>query len=442
MIVRSRRHRSRPCSNHHRSARRIGAAVVLAFALAALDFSGSSLRPAAAQDIASQKEQLERRKGQLDSEIAALDQTVIDAQTVVTQRETELRKGGATIELLGDEFARTVEARKKPARMRLLIALDAYERGDREVTNLLSELLSSAEEGRITELETQRAIYQAVVADADKQLAVVDEKLRQLGRQVTDRQNAVRGVQEQLNAAVARRDQAEETKRQLASERADVQRKIDSIAASATTALLTGLETFEDRNRPAIVVKIDNVEPARPAVGINKADVVFYELVEGGLTRLAAVFHRRGSDPVGPVRSARSTDVHLFPMLNRPLFANSGGNAGVRTRCRLDPCRCRQLGSARRVLPRRRPRRRRTTSSPVRPNSGTRLRQTQAEHRPRCSLSARPRRAAGVGATYPWRNHPLPHPHRLRLERHRLDPLAKRHAATSTPTACRSPRPM
>ena len=51
---------------------------------------------------------------------------------------------------------------------------------------------------------------------------------------------------------------------------------------------------------------------------------------EGSLTRLAAVFQSRGSDPVGPVRSARSSDVRLFGLLNKPLFASSGGNAGVR----------------------------------------------------------------------------------------------------------------
>ena len=45
------------------------------------------------------------------------------------------------------------------------------------------------------------------------------------------------------------------------------------------------------------------------------ADLVVEELVEGGITRFAAVFHSRNSDPVGPIRSARSTDVGLGLLL-------------------------------------------------------------------------------------------------------------------------------
>src|SRR5690606_5504266 len=79
-----------------------------------------------------------------------------------------------------------------------------------------------------------------------------------------------------------------------------------------------------------LAVKIDNVEAARPPIGVNNADVVFEEQVEGGLTRLAAVFHSQDADPVGPVRSVRSTDIGLLTMLNAPLFSSPGGNPGVR----------------------------------------------------------------------------------------------------------------
>jgi DUF3048 family protein len=77
---------------------------------------------------------------------------------------------------------------------------------------------------------------------------------------------------------------------------------------------------------PALVVKIDNVRKAWPQAGINEADVVFEEGVEGGITRFAAVFHSRQADPVGPVRSARSTDVGIVSAFNRPLFSYSGAN--------------------------------------------------------------------------------------------------------------------
>ena len=49
-------------------------------------------------------------------------------------------------------------------------------------------------------------------------------------------------------------------------------------------------------------------------------------MVEGGYTRLAAVFHSTPADPVGPIRSARSTDIALLAPLYHPLFSYSGAN--------------------------------------------------------------------------------------------------------------------
>jgi hypothetical protein len=77
---------------------------------------------------------------------------------------------------------------------------------------------------------------------------------------------------------------------------------------------------------PAVVVKIDNVDAARPQTGVNQADVVYEELVEGGLTRLAAVFQSQYPATVGPVRSGRLTDSAIADDLNHPVFAYSGTN--------------------------------------------------------------------------------------------------------------------
>lgn len=77
--------------------------------------------------------------------------------------------------------------------------------------------------------------------------------------------------------------------------------------------------------RPALIVKIDNAPRARPQAGINKADVVVEEMVEGGITRLASVFQSTDSQ-VEPVRSARSTDIAFASALHKPLFAYSGAN--------------------------------------------------------------------------------------------------------------------
>lgn len=78
------------------------------------------------------------------------------------------------------------------------------------------------------------------------------------------------------------------------------------------------------------MVKIDNADPpARPQLGLNEADVVYEERVEGSVTRFAAVFQSTQSDPIGPVRSARMTDIPIISALSRPLFGWSGANPGV-----------------------------------------------------------------------------------------------------------------
>jgi hypothetical protein len=114
-----------------------------------------------------------------------------------------------------------------------------------------------------------------------------------------------------------------------------------STSTSTTTTLpavirmpLTGEPVSTEADitaRPALVVKIDNHPRARPQAGLNQADIVFEEIVEGTLTRFAAVYHSGDADPVGPIRSGRSQDVDMLGPLNGPVFAWSGGNAGVRS---------------------------------------------------------------------------------------------------------------
>ncbi|MGH9267966.1 MAG: DUF3048 domain-containing protein, partial [Acidimicrobiales bacterium] len=89
--------------------------------------------------------------------------------------------------------------------------------------------------------------------------------------------------------------------------------------------------------RPVLVVKIDNAPLARPQAGLNQADVVVEEMVEGGVTRLAVMFHSQDAGDVGPVRSARSTDVAVVSALNNPLFAYSGANGDFTSLVRAAP---------------------------------------------------------------------------------------------------------
>jgi hypothetical protein len=73
-----------------------------------------------------------------------------------------------------------------------------------------------------------------------------------------------------------------------------------------------------------LAVKIDNAAAARPQTGLSAADVVYVEPVEGGLTRLVAVYTTKRPLLVGPVRSARQTDVELLAQFGRPVLAYSG----------------------------------------------------------------------------------------------------------------------
>jgi len=107
--------------------------------------------------------------------------------------------------------------------------------------------------------------------------------------------------------------------------------------APLPVAPLTGLGgDFGDRlGKAALAVKIDNDNSrARPQVGLNEADVVYEERVEGSVTRFLAVFHSSDSVPVGPVRSARTSDIAIFSALRHPFFAWSGANPTFAARIR------------------------------------------------------------------------------------------------------------
>ena len=91
-------------------------------------------------------------------------------------------------------------------------------------------------------------------------------------------------------------------------------------------AALTGLPdpTAVTKRRSALTIKMDNTPQAHPQYGINEADVVYEEIVEGGITRLAAIFNSNLPTKVGPVRSVRRTDREIvFPIGG--IFAFSGG---------------------------------------------------------------------------------------------------------------------
>ncbi|MFI1564894.1 DUF3048 domain-containing protein [Streptomyces sp. NPDC020490] len=113
------------------------------------------------------------------------------------------------------------------------------------------------------------------------------------------------------------------------------------LAATTTAALMAGCSgghpQDDSRGNPrtpapsqdaaggsVLAVKIDNAPAARPHTGLDSADVVYAEQVEGGLSRLMAVYASRLPKAVGPVRSARESDLELLGQFDDPLLAFSG----------------------------------------------------------------------------------------------------------------------
>jgi hypothetical protein len=93
-------------------------------------------------------------------------------------------------------------------------------------------------------------------------------------------------------------------------------------AAAQLRSPFTG-EPVPSLNR-VLAVKIDNIVYARPQTGLARADIVYVLPVEGGLSRLMAIFSSRYPPAVGPVRSAREDDLQLLRQFGRPAFAYSG----------------------------------------------------------------------------------------------------------------------
>jgi hypothetical protein len=104
---------------------------------------------------------------------------------------------------------------------------------------------------------------------------------------------------------------------------------------------LTGLSVDRGtvkRRHPVYIVKIDNTVASAPQTGLGHADLVTEELVEGGITRLAAFYYSALPKRVGPVRSMRHTDIgiakpvdgHLVASGAAPITLRGLGAAGVR----------------------------------------------------------------------------------------------------------------
>src|SRR3954447_14750583 len=77
--------------------------------------------------------------------------------------------------------------------------------------------------------------------------------------------------------------------------------------------------------RKILAVKIPNARAGDfPQRGLPNADLIYTELVEGGLTRHVGVFSSSVPRRVAPLRSLRETDLQLLPQFGRIGIAFSG----------------------------------------------------------------------------------------------------------------------
>lgn len=96
------------------------------------------------------------------------------------------------------------------------------------------------------------------------------------------------------------------------------------------TCPLSGVEPAKTSalDRPAVAVKVENASIAYPLKGLETAEIVYEELVEGGITRFLAMYHCTDAELAGPIRSARVVD----PAIMTPttyILAFSGANDHV-----------------------------------------------------------------------------------------------------------------
>lgn len=119
-----------------------------------------------------------------------------------------------------------------------------------------------------------------------------------------------------------------------------------AIAVAAAGLAVAGLLVFTGRPGPAhhrsamspftgepvralgrvLIAKIDNLDQARPQTGLTRADVIYLIPVEGGLSRIMAVFSSHVPPVIGPIRSSREDDIDLLRQYGRPAFAYSGAD--------------------------------------------------------------------------------------------------------------------
>ena len=283
-----------------------------------------------------------------EDDLVALDDQMIDNDLAISTEDTELRVLPVRLELLADQFIQVLASRSEPARLHQTMAIDTYLRNDERMNAVLTQSAQLAADS--LDGVRDRMLYESVIDESRRRLDLIDAELRLSA-------DAVRGLRALAGEAEGRRQEAmdalsgtRDAKPPIRVAIVDARTAIDD-ARTAIDDARTAIAGYEaeilrlellavtrrwtgtqgtDVDRPALAIKIDNVTRAHPQSGVNAADVVYEEIVEGGVTRLVALFQSTSADVVGPVRSARTSDPPLLTGFDRPLLAYSGANRGTK----------------------------------------------------------------------------------------------------------------
>lgn len=283
--------------------------------------------PAGAQtDAASDEAALEAREVELEAQIAEIQNSLAELDTEQAQLVVDIDLARGAIERAADELELLALERRQPAIVRANVAIERFVNGDpaRQAFALEVQALGSTDASQ--DPLQQQQVFGSIVESAIADLEEIDGEIEEVSASIPNQRA-------ESDAMEIRIDEIAGLRVSLNDELAAAEVEAEEVAAGlewyrdfAGRSILTGRPADGSVTRPALVVKIDNVGAARPQSGINNADVVYVELVEGGSTRFAAVFHSENVGTIGPIRSMRTTDINLLRPLNSPLFANSGAN--------------------------------------------------------------------------------------------------------------------
>ncbi len=287
-------------------------------------FAASTGAAQAQPGVTNDETELLSRETALTEQIGSTLQTIDELDVERSQVLVDIDSTTAAIEGSADALEQLALDRREPAQVRLTIALERFVNGEPAQVAFTRELRALEHDSSPFQ---QQEVLDSILESAEAEIDRIDSDIGSLANSVPElrlsRQTLVNDVITIDSALLELRDL-------LDNAQAELQEVTESLAwylNAGSRSVLTGRANPNGNDRPALVVKIDNVPRARPQAGINDADVVYVELVEGGVTRYAVVFHSEDVATVGPVRSMRTTDINLLRPLNEPLFANSGGNS-------------------------------------------------------------------------------------------------------------------